>query len=150
MRGPLGLILFSFSISPTSGRAAAAAAGHGFLSGWTLAIIGDMLFFGVLMATTLWVTSVFGDSRQLIGAVAIGAWVLPLLIRRLRAARRARLRVSPRHFVCAAQARRPSSALWSGATARGAAAPGPRCRRRKRLSRADRRTSVIPGAGLHR
>ena len=84
VRGPLGLILFSFSISPTSGRAAAAAAGHGFVSGWTLAIIGDMLFFGMLMATTLWVASVFGDSRQTIGAIAIAVWVLPLLIRRLR------------------------------------------------------------------
>jgi hypothetical protein len=84
VRGPLGLILFSFSISPTTGRAAAAAAGHGFFVGWTLAIIGDMLFFGLLMATTLWVASVFGDSRQIIGALAIGMWILPLLIRRMR------------------------------------------------------------------
>ena len=84
MRGPLGLILFRLSISPTSGRAAAAAAGHGFFAGWTLAIIGDMLFFCVLMATTLAVASVFGDSRQTIGAVVIVAWIAPLVIRRLR------------------------------------------------------------------
>src|SRR5579859_5006652 len=102
VRGPLGLILFSFSISPTSGRAAAAAAGHGFFGGWTLAIIGDMLFFGVLMATTLWVTSVFGDSRQTIGALVIATWIVPLAIRHLRqrskgapSRRRAPLRVAP-------------------------------------------------------
>src|SRR5579864_6682103 len=42
VRGPLGLILFSFTVSPTAGRAASEAAGHGFVTGWTLAIIGDM------------------------------------------------------------------------------------------------------------
>ena len=36
------------------------------------------------MATTLWVTSVFGDSRQTIGAIVIVAWIAPLVIRRLR------------------------------------------------------------------
>jgi hypothetical protein len=84
VRGPLGLILLAFSVSPTTGRAAAAAAGHGFVSGWTLAIIGDMVYFGVLMVTTLWVSSVFGDDRLTIGGVLIGTWILPLVIRRLR------------------------------------------------------------------
>jgi hypothetical protein len=84
VRGPLGLILVSFMISLTTGRAAAAASGHGFFSGWTLAIIGDMAYFGVLMATTLWVSSIFGDDRLTIGAVLIATWVLPLVIRRLR------------------------------------------------------------------
>src|SRR5215212_831358 len=32
-RGPLGLILFSFTVDPISGRGAAAAAGHGFYTG---------------------------------------------------------------------------------------------------------------------
>ena len=137
VRGPLGLILFSFSISPTSGRAAAAAAGHGFFSGWTLAIIGDMLFFGVLMATTLWVTSVFGDSRQLIGAVAIGAWVLPLLIRRLRrrSGSAANRKPAPLRVV------RPTAA--AAAPAPGAASLLPR----KRAAHSGRRR---PSRGLHR
>ena len=144
VRGPLGLILFSFSISPTSGRAAAAAAGHGFFVGWTLAIIGDMLFFGVLMATTLWVASVFGDSRQTIGAVVIVAWVVPLVIRRLRrgswgpAARKpARLRVAP-----ATSAVNGQGAVVSG-SATGVAAQAPR----KRVSHGGRRR---PSRGLHR
>jgi hypothetical protein len=137
VRGPLGLILFSFSISPTSGRAAAAAAGHGFFSGWTLAIIGDMLFFGVLMATTLWVTSVFGDSRQTIGAVVIGAWVLPLLIRRLRrrSGGAANRKPAPLRIV------RPTAA--AAAPAPGAASLLPR----KRAAHSGRRR---PSRGLHR
>ena len=84
VRGPLGLILVAFSISPTTGRAAAAAAGHGFFSGWTLAIVGDMAYFGLLLVTTLWVSSVSGDDRLTVGAVLLVTWVLPLAIRRLR------------------------------------------------------------------
>ena len=84
VRGPLGLILVAFSVSPTTGRAAAAAAGHGFVSGWALAITGDMAYFGLLMATTLWVSSIFGDDRLTIGAVLIGTWVIPMVIGRWR------------------------------------------------------------------
>jgi hypothetical protein len=84
VRGPLGLILFSFSVSPTAGRAASEAAGHGFLSGWTLAIIGDMAYFGLVMASTLWISSVFGDDRLTIGAILLATWLLPMLVRRLR------------------------------------------------------------------
>jgi hypothetical protein len=145
VRGPLGLILFSFSISPTSGRAAAAAAGHGFFVGWTLAIIGDMLFFGVLMATTLWVASVFGDSRQTIGAVVIVAWVVPLVIRRMRRGsagraivrKRAPLRVAPATSAVSGQA------AVAGGQASGVGAQVPR----KRVSHAGRRR---PSRGLHR
>jgi hypothetical protein len=144
VRGPLGLILFSFSISPTSGRAAAAAAGHGFFVGWTLAIIGDMLFFGVLMATTLWVTSVFGDSRQTIGAVVIVAWILPLLIRRLRRRsepvsrqrKPSQLRVAPATAVAGAKGLRVSDGSM-------VSSPLPR----KRVSHTGRRR---PSRGLHR
>jgi hypothetical protein len=138
VRGPLGLILFSFTISPTSGRAAAAAAGHGFFAGWTLAIIGDMLFFGLLMATTLWVASVFGDSRTTIGALAIGVWILPLVIRRLRRSRAA-----------GRPTRKPAAPLRVAATTTlvperplvNAESP------RKRVSHTGRRR---PSRGLHR
>jgi hypothetical protein len=85
VRGPLGLILVSFMISMTTGRAAAAASGHGFFSGWTLAIVGDMAYFGLLMVTTLWVSSVFGDDRLTIGVMLVATWVLlPFVFRRLR------------------------------------------------------------------
>jgi hypothetical protein len=83
-RGPLGLILVSFTISPTTGRAAAAAAGHGFLSGWSLAILGDMGYFMLLMLSTLWLSDVLGNDRLVIGIMLAMTWVLPLLLRRLR------------------------------------------------------------------
>ena len=84
VRGPLGLILFSFSVSPTAGRAASEAAGHRFLSGWSLAIIGDMAYFGLVMASTLWVSSLFGDDRLTIGAILLATWLVPMLIGRMR------------------------------------------------------------------
>jgi hypothetical protein len=85
VRGPLGLILFSFTVSPLAGRAASVAAGHGFFTGWALAIIGDMAYFALIVASTLWISSVFGDDRLTIGAVLIGTWLVPIFIRRLRA-----------------------------------------------------------------
>jgi hypothetical protein len=97
VRGPLGLIFFSFAVAPAPARAASEAAGHGFFSGWTLAIIGDMLYFTMIMVSTLWASSVFGDDRLAVGAVLVGAWVLPLIFRRVRASASGRqLTTSPR------------------------------------------------------
>src|SRR5216683_2914154 len=84
VRGPLGLILVSFTVNPLAGRAAAAAAGHGFFSGWALAIIGDMIYFGLIMVSTLWISSIFGNDRLAIGIVLIVAFLAPILLRRLR------------------------------------------------------------------
>jgi|SRR5579864_3228189 len=84
VQGPLGLILFSFAWAPAPARAASEAAGHGFLAGWTLAIIGDMAYFTMIMFSTLWVSSIFGDDRVAVGAVLVGAWLLPMLLKRLR------------------------------------------------------------------
>ena len=82
--GPLGLILFSFTVDPISGRGAAAAAGHGFVMGWAFAIAGDMIYFGVLMAATLWLSGVFGDDRVTIGVVLLAIWGLSMFIRHRR------------------------------------------------------------------
>lgn len=87
-QGPLGLILFSFTVDPISGRGAAAAAGHGFFSGWTFAIAGDMIYFGVLMAATLWLSGIFGDDRTTVGVVLFSVWGLSWWIRRKRRASR--------------------------------------------------------------
>jgi hypothetical protein len=81
-RGPLGLILFSFTVDPVSCRGAAAAAGHGFFTGWTFAIAGDMIYFGVLMAATLWLSGMFGDERVTVGVVLLVVWLLSWFIRR--------------------------------------------------------------------
>jgi hypothetical protein len=87
VRGPLGVIIFSFAWAPAPARAASEAAGFGPIRGWTLAIIGDMAYFGLIMASTLWVSSLFGgDDRMTVGAVLLGTWLLPIIIRRMRRA----------------------------------------------------------------
>jgi hypothetical protein len=83
-RGPLSLIVTSFSVSLLSGRAAAAAAGHGFFAGWSFAIVGDMLYFVLLMVSTLWLSSVLGNERLAVGVVLVGSLLLPFLLKRLR------------------------------------------------------------------
>jgi hypothetical protein len=52
--GVVALILISFGVDPMTGRAAARAAGHGFVA-------GDMLYFLMLMVSTLWLSAVLGD-----------------------------------------------------------------------------------------
>jgi hypothetical protein len=81
-RGPLGLILVSFSVDPMTGRAAAAAAGHGFVPGWALAITGDMFYFAMLMVSTLWLDDVLGNERWTIGLMLLVTLFLPTLLRR--------------------------------------------------------------------
>jgi hypothetical protein len=146
VRGPLGLILFSFAVAPAPARAASEAAGHGFISGWTLAIIGDMLYFWLVMASTLWVSSVLGDDRLAIGAVLIGTWVLPLIIRRMRggsAVKPARPRPAVRAARVAPALVVPAgaSAAPAGPTVSASSAP------RKRTPSNARRRST---RGLHR
>lgn len=82
--GPLALIMIAFGVDPMTGRAAAAAAGHGFVSGWTLAITGDMMYFAVLMVSTLWLNSILGDGRWTMAAMLVLMFVLPVVVRRAR------------------------------------------------------------------
>lgn len=84
-QGVLRLVLLSFAVSPGAGRAAAATAGHGFVSGWAVAITGDMAYFVLLMASTLWLSAVLGDERLTVGAVLVAMSLLPFLLRRLHA-----------------------------------------------------------------
>lgn len=82
--GPLALILVSFSVDPMTGRAAAAAAGHGFVRGWALSITGDLFFFAMLMASTLWLNGILGDETKTTAIILIAMFVLPPLIRKVR------------------------------------------------------------------
>jgi hypothetical protein len=87
--GPLALVLVSFGVDPMTGRAAAAAAGHGFIPGWTIAITGDMFYFALLMVSTLWLGDVLGDDRLTIGVMLMVMLVLPAILRRWGYARAA-------------------------------------------------------------
>ena len=82
--GPLALILIAFGADPMTGRAAAAAAGHGFVSGWAIAITGDMLYFAVVMVSTLWLNAVLGNGAWTMAVILAAMFVLPILIRRWR------------------------------------------------------------------
>lgn len=81
-RGPLGIVLVSLIMSMSISRFTAAAAGHGAVMGWTLAILGDLLYFLILMASTLWLSSVIGNERTTIGIVLGAMWLLPMFIRK--------------------------------------------------------------------
>jgi len=81
---PLALIVLSFGVDPMTGRAAAQAAGHGFIAGWTLAICGDMIFFALIMGSTLWLNNVLGDGTWA-ALIVMGAMiVVPMLIDRFK------------------------------------------------------------------
>ena len=80
--GPLALVLFSFVADPMTGRGATVFAGHGFIPGWAIAIAGDMLYFALLMASTLWLNELLGDQRVVVWAMLFVMFVLPSLLRR--------------------------------------------------------------------
>lgn len=83
--GPVALIAISFGVDPMTGRAAALANGHGFLLGWVLAILGDMLFFFLIMTSTIWLDSVLGDGTWTTLTIMSAMLVIPAVVRRVRA-----------------------------------------------------------------
>lgn len=85
--GPFALIAISFGVDPMTGRVATRAAGHGFISGWALAICGDMIFFALIMASTLWLNNILGDGTLAAIIVIVAMILIPILIRRLKATR---------------------------------------------------------------
>lgn len=83
--GPLALIIVAFGVDPMTGRAVAKAAGHGFITGWMIAITGDMIYFSVIMASTLWVNTLLGDQGQTtVFLILFLMLILPALIRKIR------------------------------------------------------------------
>ena len=69
------LIMITFGTDPMTGRSVAKAAGHNFFSGWMLTIIGDMIFFSVIMVSTIWLNNILGDGTWtaiLITLIVIG------------------------------------------------------------------------------
>lgn len=81
---PLSLVMISFGADPMTGRSAARAAGHRFVSGWTLAIAGDMIYFTVLMVSTLWLSHILGDGTWTVAIILLAMIGIPYVWRRLR------------------------------------------------------------------
>lgn len=82
--GPLALVMISFGADPMTGRTTAHAAGHGFLTGWAFAIVGDMLYFAVIALTTLRLNSYFRDPNTAMLVVLGAMFFVPMLIRYFR------------------------------------------------------------------
>ncbi|MBC7457743.1 MAG: hypothetical protein H7235_05660 [Bdellovibrionaceae bacterium] len=82
--GPFALVLIAFGVDPMTGRAAAQAAGHGFLAGWTIAIMGDMLFFGVVAVSTICLNNFLGDGTWTAIIIMVAMLGFPALIRRFK------------------------------------------------------------------
>jgi uncharacterized membrane protein len=82
----LTLVMVSFGVDPMTGRSAALLAGHGFLMGWTVAILGDLMYFAVIMVSTLWLSDVLGDGTWATIIIMLAMFILPALFRRLRGA----------------------------------------------------------------
>lgn len=79
--GPLACLLVAFCADPMTGRAAALAAGHGPLLGWTIAIAGDLIYFAVVAMTTLKLQTWVRYPEATVALVLVGMAVLPTLVR---------------------------------------------------------------------
>ena len=85
--GPLRLVLVAFAVDPMTGRAAAAAAGHGFVPGWAIAITGDMFYFALLAYTTLGMQQLLGNAQLTVTVMLLVMFFGPALVRRWHARR---------------------------------------------------------------
>lgn len=82
--GPVLLVAIAFGVDPMTGRAAALAVGHGFITGWAIAILGDMFFFFLIMASTTLLNSVLGDGTWTAIIIMAAMLIIPPLVRRVR------------------------------------------------------------------
>ncbi len=80
---PFALVVITFGSDPMTGRSVAKIFGHGFLVGWALVILGDMFFFGVIMASTLWLNSILGDGTWTAIIITVLLLFVPGMIRKL-------------------------------------------------------------------
>jgi hypothetical protein len=84
--GPFTLVMIAFGVDPMTGRAAAMAAGHGFVAGWAIAIAGDMMYYGVIAFTTLRLSVYFKDPNTTM-LIVLGLMItVPVLVRRAKVA----------------------------------------------------------------
>ncbi len=84
--GPIALIMVAFGVDPMTGRASALAAGHGFISGWAIAIVGDMLYFAVIAVTTLRLNTYIKDPDTTMLIVLGAMFIAPIIMRQFRSA----------------------------------------------------------------
>jgi multisubunit Na+/H+ antiporter MnhB subunit len=82
--GPIALVMIAFGVDPMTGRATALAAGHGFIAGWVIAIVGDMMYYAVIALTTLRLNTYFRNPNTTMWIVLGTMMVVPMLVRNFR------------------------------------------------------------------
>jgi hypothetical protein len=82
--GPVALIMIAFGVDPMTGRASALAAGHGFITGWAIAIAGDMLYFTVIAVSTLRLNAYIQDPNMTMVIILVAMFSVPILVRFIR------------------------------------------------------------------
>ncbi len=82
--GPIALIMIAFGVDPMTGRATALAAGHGIVTGWAIAVTGDMLYFAVIAISTLSLNSYIRDPNTTMLIILVAMFFIPVIIRRIR------------------------------------------------------------------
>ncbi len=95
LKNPFSLIGATFLMDPMSGRVLAKAAGHGFITGWALAITGDMMYFTVIMTSTLWLSHILGDGTMAMVVMLVLMFALPSAIEKIRQRRAAKKAAPP-------------------------------------------------------
>jgi len=82
--GPWALVMVAFGVDPMTGRLVAFKAGHGFVTGWAIAITGDMIFFTLIMVSTLMLNNILGDGTWTAIIIMAAMFVVPGLLRKFR------------------------------------------------------------------
>ncbi len=89
--GALALVLITFGSDPMTGRSVSKALGHGIFSGWALVILGDMIFFGVVMASTLLLNNILGDGTWAAVIITVVLLAFPAVLRRFKKTKKAEM-----------------------------------------------------------
>lgn len=84
--GPFAFVMISFGVDPMSARVLNAAAGYGFVAGWAMSIAGDMLYYAMIAAATLWLDSKLNDSLKTAALMTAAMIVVPMVLQRRRKA----------------------------------------------------------------
>jgi hypothetical protein len=82
--GPLSLIFIAFGTDPMTGRVVTALHGHGFFTGWAISIAGDLIYFSLIMASTLWLNGILGDGTLTTAIILVAMFGIPTLYRRFK------------------------------------------------------------------
>jgi uncharacterized membrane protein len=77
------LVMISFGVDPMTGRVATMRAGYGFFSGWGIAITGDLIFFSLIMVSTLFLNNLLGDGTWTAIIIMVAMTVVPSFMRKI-------------------------------------------------------------------